>query len=396
MSKEFKVGLLVVISGAILYLGFNFLKGRDFFTNDSRYFVAYDNVDGLTVSNPVILNGYTVGRVEEIEIQHDNDHQLLVSLTINGDVPINNETVAELASDGLLGGKAIKLTLNQGETALESGELKAKKEESLTALLERTALPVVSNIDTLVGDFKSYMTGKNEENITNTIANIDSTTDNFKKMSTALMYMVARNQQNINATTANITSLTKELQTTVSTLQPILTKVNGFADTLNNLEINTTLATANSSLEKLQGILSQVQGDTGTLGKLMNSPDVHDKLSKTLKDVDYLVNDIQANPSRYIHVSVLGKTPDDEKDLTSESKVKVNSSGNVTASLKREAPASLRIKVWRENKEVIEIIPDGLGTKNLSFNLPADFKEEVFLMSLVWHSGSQSMTVKRK
>lgn len=396
MSKEFKVGLLVVVSGAIMYLGFSFLKGKDFFTNDSRYSVVYDNIDGLTISNPVIVNGYKVGRVEDIEIQHDKSEQLLVSLVINGDVPINSATVAELANDGLLGSKAIKLILNTGKgEAMSSGELISQKEESLSALLQKKALPVISNVDTLVGDFKSYMQGENEENITNTIANINETTENFKKMSASLMYLVAKNQQNIDATTANISSLTKELKTTVDALKPILVKVNGFADTLNNLEINNTLATANRSLSNLEGILAQVKGDTGTLGKLMNTPEVHDNLTKTLKDVDYLVNDIQANPSRYIHVSVLGKTPDDEKDLTSEKKVKVSNSGKVTASLKREAPASLRIKVWKQNKELIELIPSGLGSKSIAFDLPADFNEDVFLMSLVWHSGSQSMTIKR-
>ncbi len=63
MSKEVKVGLLAAISLVVLYFGFHFLKGSDVFSRSNTYFVEYDNVEGLTPSNPVLLNGYPVGRV---------------------------------------------------------------------------------------------------------------------------------------------------------------------------------------------------------------------------------------------------------------------------------------------------------------------------------------------
>jgi phospholipid/cholesterol/gamma-HCH transport system substrate-binding protein len=66
ISKEVKVGLLAIVSGVVLYLGFNFLKGVDFLSPNNSYYAVYDNVDGLTVSNPVTLNGLAVGRVKEI------------------------------------------------------------------------------------------------------------------------------------------------------------------------------------------------------------------------------------------------------------------------------------------------------------------------------------------
>ena len=397
MSKELKVGLLVVISGVILYMGFNFLKGKDFFTSTSRYQVAFQDIEGLSVSNPVILNGYTVGRVEDIEIEHDKGDRLLVSITVNGDVAVNDKTVAELASDGLLGGKAIKLYLNDGERLLEKDEmLISTQEESLTAVIERTALPVITNVDTLVSDLKKYLRGENEKNITSAIGNVTKSTEDFKLITTKLLLLIAQNQKNINATTSNVAKLTEELQVTVNKLNPVIDKMNGFADTLNNIEINETLNAANSSLVRLDSILAQVQSDDGSLGKLTNSTELHDNLNTTLKDVDYLVNDMQANPSRYIHVSVIGKTPADQKPIANEKKIKINQSGFVEIPLKREAPASLIVKVWRKDKSKIEIEPQGLGTEKISFNLPTDFSDDQFLMSIVWHSGSQTMTVKRK
>ena len=83
ISKEFKVGLLAVVSIAILYLGFNFLKGSDLFSPNNTYYAVYDNIDGLNVSNPVLINGFSVGRVSDIEILQQQGNTLLVSLDIN-------------------------------------------------------------------------------------------------------------------------------------------------------------------------------------------------------------------------------------------------------------------------------------------------------------------------
>jgi phospholipid/cholesterol/gamma-HCH transport system substrate-binding protein len=68
ISKEAKVGILAVVALAMLYFGFNYLKGSDIFSRSNKYVVVYDNVDGLTPSNPVQLNGLNVGRVDRIDI----------------------------------------------------------------------------------------------------------------------------------------------------------------------------------------------------------------------------------------------------------------------------------------------------------------------------------------
>ena len=52
-SKEFAVGLLTIVAFVLLYFGFNFLKGQDFFSTRSTYYAFYDNIDGLKASNEI-------------------------------------------------------------------------------------------------------------------------------------------------------------------------------------------------------------------------------------------------------------------------------------------------------------------------------------------------------
>jgi len=76
-NKEVKVGLFSAITLVLLYLGFNYLKGIDFLERKTTYYAVYDNIDQLAVSNPVLVNGYPVGRVSHIKILQDKNNRVL-------------------------------------------------------------------------------------------------------------------------------------------------------------------------------------------------------------------------------------------------------------------------------------------------------------------------------
>lgn len=73
ISKEVKVGLFMIGSLVLLYFGFNFLKGIDFFSSDRKYYAIYRNIDKLTESNQIFFNGAPIGRVSEIIIEQDKN-----------------------------------------------------------------------------------------------------------------------------------------------------------------------------------------------------------------------------------------------------------------------------------------------------------------------------------
>src|SRR3954465_6566949 len=95
LSKEIKVGLFMISSIVLLYFGFNFLKGIDFFSSNIKYYAIFKNVDKLTESNLIYLNGYSVGRVSDIEIQQHKD-RVVVELSINSDIEVTSQSVAVL------------------------------------------------------------------------------------------------------------------------------------------------------------------------------------------------------------------------------------------------------------------------------------------------------------
>ena len=71
ISNETKIGALTAIAITILILGYSFLRGDEIFDGANRYYGVYENVDGLTVSKPILVNGFQIGRVSKMKLQKD-------------------------------------------------------------------------------------------------------------------------------------------------------------------------------------------------------------------------------------------------------------------------------------------------------------------------------------
>ena len=63
LTKEVKIAVTAIIAGILAFVGINFLKGINIFASSNTYYVQFEHVNGLAVSNAVYANGYPVGIV---------------------------------------------------------------------------------------------------------------------------------------------------------------------------------------------------------------------------------------------------------------------------------------------------------------------------------------------
>jgi phospholipid/cholesterol/gamma-HCH transport system substrate-binding protein len=307
ITKEVKVGLLAIIAGTILYLGFNFLKGIDFLSPTKTYYVVYQDIGGLTVSNPVLLNGLQVGRVSKTKLR-TSDHKILVSLEIDNQVPVGDSSVALLANNGILGGKAIVLQTKFFQRNLEDEDtLIAEKERGVQDIIYDKAGPVINDLDTMIVGLNGVLTQIRAEE------KLDKILRNFQKISQQLDLLLYDNSKNIHGITTNLNNLTASLVETEKSLKPLLANLNTLADSLNHLPLSNTVENANKSMANLNQILSDINKGEGSMGKLMKTEELHTNLNKTVQDLDKLFLDIQARPKRYVHFSVFGGDKKEKK-----------------------------------------------------------------------------------
>lgn len=305
ISKEFKVGLLAVVAITILYLGFNFLKGIDFFSATNQYYAVYDEIDGLNLSNDVILNGLAVGRVSDIKILPNRNNQIVVELDVDSRIVLGDSTVALLKNNDVLGTKAIELVVedrlmnqvNDGDTLL------SRLDRGIASVLLEKAAPVADDLSTTIRNVNIILENlaNNSGRINNALANIEETTE-------ALRNTVRNNQQEVNRLLNSYNDVALDLSKTLREAPPLLIKTSQLIDSLQNLEVAQTLRKTEEAIESLNSAIAKIDGGEGTLGRLINDDSLYANLNKAAEDLDRLLIDLRENPNRYVHFSVFGRS----------------------------------------------------------------------------------------
>lgn len=287
----------------MLFFGFNFLKGSDFFSSNHKYTVIYDNIDGLTASNPVQINGLTVGQIRNIKILQDQGNKLLVTIEVKSGIRVTRGSRAVLADDGLLGGKLIRLGINPGATELENGGmLVSAKESGLSALIKEKTLPVLNNVDSL-----TYQLNKVVGQFDQTGVVLNQTLRSANAGVRTLDLAIAENRAGLKATLDNVNRLSNSLVETEKQLKPILAKADTFADSLQGLQLKQTLGSVNKTVDNLQKILGAINKGEGSIGKLATNDSLYRNVNATTASLEKLLTDFRENPKRYVHFSLFGK-----------------------------------------------------------------------------------------
>lgn len=301
IHKEVKVAIFVIIAGTMLYMGFNFLKGVDFLSSTKRYYATYPDVQGLTVSNPVIVNGLTVGRVSNIEFLDDSAHALKVSIDVRKEVSLGDSSISVIANQGILGGKAIIIKVkNPSKPLPKESFLISEIEASMMDKLSVKTDPILNNFNTSLMKVNNLMSENNAKTISSILVNLEQSTK-------ALQLMISNNDKKIGLVMQNVQNLSASLVETEKMIKPILTKTSSFADSLNKMQLASAVNQTNLAISELNKSLKNINNGKGTAGKLIYDDSLYVHLDNSARDLDKLMIDMKANPKRYVHFSIFGR-----------------------------------------------------------------------------------------
>lgn len=300
ISKEVKVGILAVVALTIFYLGVNFLKGINFFRPNNTYYALYDNIDGLAVSNPVLINGLTVGRVGDIKILQEMNNRIIVSIEVDDDILLGESTIAYLINSDFLGSKAINLQVGKITTPKQDNDtLIAKVDRGISEVIKERAMPVMENINVSIVEVNKLLSI-----LTDNKENMNSIFDSFERTSRNIEQMSEENRSNISKISTNFSQLSESLNHPETGLKPLIANLKSFSDTLNNAEITQTVERASIAMQNLNTLLDGINKGNGTIGKLAKDDSLYTNLNKSVEDLDRLLIDFRENPKRYVHFSL--------------------------------------------------------------------------------------------
>ncbi len=275
MSKEFKIGLLTIVAGALLYYGFNFLRGTNLFSPTDTYYITYPNVTGLNVSNPVYFSGLPVGRVSGFELEQEKN-RIVVSLDIDQEVFVGEDATATLANDGLLGGKAILLDVGESKNRLLPGD--TLNSEIAGDLFEQFE-PVADNLNSTITKINTLLDQMNETDLKGVV-------DTLKYSIGSITRKI--NRIDVQPLMANLESVTASFDDRSKQLDTLLRSSNVLMDSLKSIEYNTLVQNLNTTIEGINELMANLKSEKGTIGKLMTNDSIYNNLNKLLVDLDEL------------------------------------------------------------------------------------------------------------
>ena len=289
-TKEAKIGIVSIVSLALLYIGINYLKGINLFKPVNHYEVVFTNVKGVTISSPVYIDGFKVGLVRDIKYDYDKMDKITVDISLEDEMRINKGSYITIVNS-FLGGSELHIHLNKyvNEFLKPGDEIEGRMAEEMMQSVQEKILPSVEamlpKIDSILGGLQTLI---NHPALAQSLDHVEKTTANLETSTRQLNRMLANDVPEI-----------------VSGLKTITANFSDVSSELKTLDLQTTVESINATLASLKVTTEKFNSTDNSIGLLLNDRALYDNLNSTADNASKLLLDLREHPKRYVHFSVV-------------------------------------------------------------------------------------------
>lgn len=313
-SKELKAGLIAILAVVGFVVLFQFMKGRSLFTTDNIFYAKYDNVEGLTQSSPVSINGLKVGQVDKIIPQTSKDGKIhfIVKITVDDNFEFSKNSSLEIFEPGLMSGKEMRVNLAYGGATAKDGDtlqgaFKLGMMNSLSSQVgpvKDQLQTVLHRVDSLMVNANQVMNAQNREEIKILLHNLNKTVGALETTAGSVNRLVGNNDPKLQ-------KVLDEASLTMKSGKVTLDKYGNLAESIDTQKLNATIANLDNTVGQLNKVVSGIDRGEGSLGKIMKDDQLYNNLNTASTNLNALIEDLKANPKKYVNFSVFGKNSKD-------------------------------------------------------------------------------------
>lgn len=308
ITNETKVGILTAVGIAVLILGYSYLSGSDLFSRDNKYYAVYNSVDGLSISKPVLVNGFQIGRVSDMKLRPDG--RTVVEFTIDHQYSVPSNTNAKLVSTDLLGGKAIRFEYGNSKVLAQNKDtLQADIQGSLAESLQpiqTKAEQLITKLDSSLAAINKIMNPAFQRNVDRSFSSIANSLETLEGTTKKIDALVGSQSDHINGILTNTQEVSGNLKASSAHFNTIATNFEKVSNDMANSNLKQTLDNANQAVAGLQATIDKINNGSGSLGMLINDKTVYKNLADATANLNAVFVDLKAHPSRYVSFSVFG------------------------------------------------------------------------------------------
>src|SRR5437016_3221417 len=279
---ELRVGILVVVSFALLALAIFYVSGESgIFTKRYKVISYFASANGLRSGAEVWLEGVTIGNVDQVRISKEADPKKAVEVQLQLDQNYRNiirtDSMVTIGTIGLLGDKYVNITRGSeaGEVLADNGELVGSEAGDIAKIVTGTS-DFVANLDALSNQVKKL--ADRVDRGEGTLGRLLTDTAIF---------------DNANATMREANAFVRDLRTGNGT----------FGKLVSDDELYRRV---NNLMDRVDTLIGSIEHGHGTAARFINDPAVFDKADRILARVDAVADRVERGEG------TLGKLTKDE------------------------------------------------------------------------------------
>lgn len=307
ISNETKAGALTILALALLFIGFNYLKGRDVFSRSKKIYAVFTDLGSLEKSNEVKINGLPIGSVYDKREKDKDVSAIVVTIQLTRDINIPKNSVAYISSS-LVGSSYIVIERGNSSELLQDEDTIATRLETgilgdVKAQLDPTISSVRNILDSLkktLGGINQLLDNENRNNLKQTMANLNTASANLNMLLNSESGALARSLQNAEDFTGTLKASSQDIKATLQNTKRV-------SEQLAAMPLAATVDSLEQLIGSLRSTLQSINQGKGTLGALLQDRTLYDQLQQTVLSAEILMDDLRTHPKRYVQVSVFGK-----------------------------------------------------------------------------------------
>ena len=288
-TKELIIGLSTFAALICFIWVYNFLKGKNVFTQKRDYYAFYDHVHGLEVGRPVTINGFKIGQVTDITFDASYGGKLLVDFHISEPMEFSSDSKVQIYDMDIMGAKGVELIIgSNAELAIPGDTLVGEIKISLTEQVTKQFVPIKDGTEKL-------------------ISVLDSTLKSITLLTNKASELIEANHTSITNAAGNIDTLAEALNNQRKDFEIVISNLKKFSSHLVDSDVDQTVKQVGLTMKNFDNILQEIQLGEGSLGKLVKDAELYTGMTKSMTQLEALLKDMREHPKRYVHFSMFGK-----------------------------------------------------------------------------------------
>lgn len=280
---------------AVLYWGVNFLKGENLFSQKRYFYAVYHNINGLTISRPVTINGFRVGQVSNITFSSQQQANLIVEIAIEEDIIFSKHSILEIYDSDIMGSKSLELKMVDGKQVAVSGD----------TLISSIASGLTSEVTEQFGSVKI--------GLDQLIISFDKVLKEVKNLSNNTNRILLNSEEKVANSIANVELISASIQSQSQTIQNLLLNILQVSDSLAAIEFVTLSKKILNVSNELESLVVKINQGEGSFSKLLNDDELYNELYNTVQNVETLSKNIMENPGKWFTISLRRSDKKEEK-----------------------------------------------------------------------------------